>query len=121
MKLHRDSPAAKALGIPRLDDTRHYTSSEKDIFLSIQATDVFLMKDDKPVPSHADYLYRHARDQLDQLRVQHMEDDKEHFLIFALFLNNRIQQINAIYKSSIYLFIRTMRSLDYEGRITSKR
>lgn len=56
LKLGKDAPAAKTLGITRLDKPNLYSSFKKAIQLIIQAADAFVENAQKSVPFHTNWF-----------------------------------------------------------------
>lgn len=77
-----------------IDDPSFYTSSEEDMLLMIQATDLFLQKDYKPCPILANFFHRHAKDLFWDLHVRLLEKKEEKFPIFALFWPRNSKRVN---------------------------
>lgn len=57
----------------------------------IQATETIFRNDHKHAPFHANDFYRHARALLDGIHSFHLEQGREQFPMFQMFLETKIQ------------------------------
>lgn len=103
VKLVKCLPAAKTIGITHLVDLSLYTFSEEEIVLMIQPTDTFLKKDHETAPFHVNSFSKRARAFSNELPVRNLEQEKEKFPNFALFLDTKIHQTKTISLSWLYL------------------
>lgn len=121
IKVGQDPSAAKSTGIVHLHDPSPYISSEKNmLLLRIQAADESVKNGYKQLIYHESYFHRQDWTLLDEIRVRPLEQDKDKFLTFALFLDTNVQQ-NRISHTITSLFISTMGYFHYDAREKSKR
>lgn len=112
VKLSKDASVAKSLGMTNFYDTRHYTSSEEDVFLMSKADGEFVKNESKPFPFLANYLYRHFRTLLNNLHASHLYHDKQKFPTFAMFIHTKIRRAIISSHSTRSLFVSTRRPFD---------
>lgn len=67
VKLAREAPAAKNIGVTHLDYSILYMFPEKNIVIVIHAAQVISINDQKPVPFYVNFFYRHASALLEEL------------------------------------------------------
>lgn len=90
VELNKDAPAKNILAITYLDDPSFYISSEQNRLLMNQAADTFSKNDYTPALSTQILFYRYTRALLDGLHARHLQQEKEKFPTFALFLGKKI-------------------------------
>lgn len=92
VKLGDFAPSTKGIGIPYLDHPSLYISSMEGMVCVIKIADAIANKDQKPAPLHANDFHKHTRAVLNKLHICYLEQKKEKFPTFALFLDATIQQ-----------------------------
>lgn len=111
-----DTLSAKTLDITNPDDPSLYISSEEKKFLKFEAADALIKNDHKPAGFHSNLYYGHARTLLNELHFCLLHQDQMRFPVFALFLDNKIQQAKNIFHFTISLFMTIMLPFDYDAR-----
>lgn len=115
MNLKKNDAAGETSGITLLVDPNRYILSEENFLLIIQVAVLLTVKKDKYAVLHVYSSYRKARALLVALHDDQLLQKKGKLLTLSLFLDANILQAKLISHSNSFVFVSTMRTIDYKA------